>query len=127
LNILIDEKVMLLRVKELSSSESDAELTKKVDEIKESCAFNDGFDKIMKKRKVDYAQWKEELRKRIILEKSGFSRREFESPSERKRRGKDISQMAEGHVCSGTKGTCGSDSRKGVRKGRSNPEKVDEG
>jgi len=31
--------------------------------------FNDGFDKIMKKRKVDYAQWKKELRKRIILEK----------------------------------------------------------
>jgi len=39
LNILIDEKVALLRAKELSISESDAELTKKVDEIKESCAF----------------------------------------------------------------------------------------
>jgi len=69
LNILIDEKLMLLRAKELSISVSDVELAKKVDEIKESYAFNDGFDKVITTRKVDYGQWKEELRKRIILEK----------------------------------------------------------
>jgi parvulin-like peptidyl-prolyl isomerase len=69
LNILIDEKVMLLRAKELSISVSDAELAKKVEEIKESYALDDGFDKVITTRKVDYGQWKEELRKRIILEK----------------------------------------------------------
>jgi parvulin-like peptidyl-prolyl isomerase len=69
LNILIDEKVMMLRAKELSISVSDAELAKKVEEIKESYALDEGFDKVVAARKVDYGQWKEELRKRIILEK----------------------------------------------------------
>jgi parvulin-like peptidyl-prolyl isomerase len=69
LNILIDEKVMLLRAKELSISVSDAELMKKAGEIKESNTSDEGFDKANTTRKVDYGQWKEELRKRIILEK----------------------------------------------------------
>lgn len=117
---MIDEKVMLLRAKELSISESDAELTKKVDEIKESCAFNDGFDKIMKKRKVDYAQWKEELRKRIILEKL-VSVDVNSKVQVKKEEGKIYRRWQRGMS------TCGSDSRKGAGKGRSNPEKVDEG
>lgn len=37
--------------------------------LKKATHFNDGFDKIITTRKVDYGQWKEELRKRIILEK----------------------------------------------------------
>jgi parvulin-like peptidyl-prolyl isomerase len=69
LNILIDEKVMLLRAKELSISVSDAELMKKVGEIKESNSSDEGFDKANTTYKIDYGQWKEELRKRIILEK----------------------------------------------------------
>ena len=69
LNTLIDEKVMLLRAKELSISVSDAELAKKIEDIKESYALEDGFDKALATRKVDYGQWKEELRKRTILEK----------------------------------------------------------
>jgi parvulin-like peptidyl-prolyl isomerase len=70
LDILIDEKVMLLRAKELSVSVSDAELAKKIEEIKESYSLEEGgFDKTLATRKVDYGQWKEELRKRTILEK----------------------------------------------------------
>jgi parvulin-like peptidyl-prolyl isomerase len=69
LNILIDEKIMLSRAKELSISVSDAELAKKIEDIKESYSLEDGFDKALTMRKVDYGQWKEELRKRTILEK----------------------------------------------------------
>jgi parvulin-like peptidyl-prolyl isomerase len=69
LNILIDEKVMLLRAKELSIFVSDAELAKKIEEIKESNALDDGFDKVNTPQKVDYGQWREELRRRMILEK----------------------------------------------------------
>jgi parvulin-like peptidyl-prolyl isomerase len=69
LNILIDEKVMLLRAEELSISVSDAELTKKVEEIKESNSLGGGFDKVVTAQTVDYGQWKEELRKRMTLEK----------------------------------------------------------
>src|SRR5271157_1007581 len=69
LNILIDEKVMLFRAKELSISVSDAELAKKIEDIKESYSLEDGFDKALATRKVDYGQWTEELRKRTILEK----------------------------------------------------------
>ena len=69
LNILIDEKVMLLRAKELSISVSDTELAKKIEDIKESYALDGGFEKALATRKVDYGQWREELRKRTILEK----------------------------------------------------------
>lgn len=69
LNMLIDEKVMLSRAKELSISVSDAELAKTIEDIKESYALEGGFDKALATRKVDYGQWKEELRKRTILEK----------------------------------------------------------
>jgi parvulin-like peptidyl-prolyl isomerase len=69
LNILIDEKVMLFRAKELSISVSDAELAKKIEDIGESYSLKDGFDKALATRKVNYGQWKEELRKRTILEK----------------------------------------------------------
>ncbi len=69
LNIMIDEKVMLLRAKELSISVSDAELAQKIEDIKESYSSEGGFDNALATRKVDYGQWKEELRKRTILEK----------------------------------------------------------
>jgi len=69
LNILIDEKVMLSRAKELAISVSDAELAQKIEDIKESYSLEGGFDNALATRKIDYGQWKEELRKRIILEK----------------------------------------------------------
>ncbi|MGZ3580175.1 MAG: SurA N-terminal domain-containing protein, partial [Syntrophales bacterium] len=70
LNILIDERVMLLRAKELSISVSDAELAEKIEDIKESYSLEEGgFDNALATRKIDYGEWKEELRKRTILEK----------------------------------------------------------
>jgi parvulin-like peptidyl-prolyl isomerase len=70
LNTLIDEKVMLLRANELSISVSDAELAEKIEDIKESYSLEEGgFDNALATRKVDYGEWKEELRKRTILEK----------------------------------------------------------
>jgi len=69
LNMLIDEKVMLLRAKELSISVSDAELTKKTEEIEGSNSSGQGFGKVVTAQTVDYGQWREELRKRMTLEK----------------------------------------------------------
>jgi len=69
LDILIAEKVMLLRAEELSISVSDAELTKKIEEIKGSNSSGDGFGKVATAQPVDHGKWREELRKRMILEK----------------------------------------------------------
>jgi parvulin-like peptidyl-prolyl isomerase len=69
LNALINEKVMLLRAGELSISVSDAELMKKIDEIKESYLLDDGFERVLAAQRVNYGIWKEELRKRMMLEK----------------------------------------------------------
>lgn len=68
LNNLIDEKVMLLRARNLSLSISDAELMKKMEEIKESYE-NDSFERIMEAQKINFNVWKEDLKKRMILEK----------------------------------------------------------
>ncbi len=68
LNSLINEKVMLLRARELSLAVGDAELMKKVEEIKESYS-DDFFERVLTSQRVDYGLWKEELRKRMILEK----------------------------------------------------------
>ena len=68
LNSLIDEKIMLLRAGELSLSVSDAELEKKIEEIKESSSGED-FERIVSAQKINYNAWKEELRKRMVLEK----------------------------------------------------------
>ena len=69
LNALINEKVMLLRAGELSLSISDAELMKKIEEIKESYLLDDGFERVLAAQRVNYGIWKEELRKRMLLEK----------------------------------------------------------
>jgi len=69
LNALINEKVMLLRAGELSISVSDAELMKKIEEIKESYLLDDGFERVLAAQRVNYGIWKEELRKRMMLEK----------------------------------------------------------
>jgi parvulin-like peptidyl-prolyl isomerase len=68
LNIIINEKVMHLRARELSLSVSDEELIKRIEEVKESYS-DDGFERILVAQKVNYSVWKKELRKRMILEK----------------------------------------------------------
>ncbi|HUH67351.1 MAG TPA: peptidylprolyl isomerase, partial [Syntrophales bacterium] len=55
--------------KEVGISVSDAELSKAIAEIKESYAADGGLDKVIAARNVDYGQWKQELKKRMILEK----------------------------------------------------------
>ena len=54
LNALINEKVMLLRAGELSLSISDAELMKKIEEIKESYLLDDGFERVLAAQRVNY-------------------------------------------------------------------------
>ena len=68
LNALINEKIMLLRAGELSISVSDAELMKKIEEIKESYLLDDGFERVLAAQRVNFGIWKEELRKRMMLE-----------------------------------------------------------
>lgn len=68
LNSLIDEKIMLLRAGELSLTVNDADLEKEIEEIKESSSGED-FENIVSAQKVNYIAWKEELRKRMLLEK----------------------------------------------------------
>ena len=68
LHALIDEKIMLLRAGALSLSVSDAELERNIEEIKESYS-GEGFERVVSAQKVNYSIWKEELRKRMLLEK----------------------------------------------------------
>ena len=68
LNKLIDEKIMLLRAQKLSLSVNDKELCQGIEEIKKDYP-DGGFDKIFTGGKLDYDIWREELRKRLILEK----------------------------------------------------------
>ena len=68
LNELIDEKVMINRADKLGISVSDGELKKRIEEIKKDYPEEE-FKEIFKGRKSHYRTWKEELRKRLILEK----------------------------------------------------------
>jgi foldase protein PrsA len=68
LHALIDEKIMLLRAGELSLVISDAELESKIEEIRASYS-GEGFERVISVQKVNYTLWKEELRKRMLLEK----------------------------------------------------------
>ena len=68
LNELIDEKIMLLRAEKLSLSVGNEELELRISEIKKDYP-DGGFEKIFTKSGIDYDIWKEELRKRIVLEK----------------------------------------------------------
>jgi len=55
-------------VGELTLFISDAELERKIDEIRASYSGK-GFEKMVALQKVNYSLWKEELRKRMLLEK----------------------------------------------------------
>ncbi len=68
LNELINEKVMLLRAAKLSLSVRNEELEQKISEIKKDYP-NGGFERIFAKSEINYNIWKEELRKRLLLEK----------------------------------------------------------
>ena len=67
LNELIDEKVMMNCADKLGISVSDGELKKRIEEIKKDYP-EEGFKEIFKGRESHYRTWKEELRKRLILE-----------------------------------------------------------
>jgi len=68
LNILIDEKIMFSRARDLALSVSDGEVTKKLEEIKEGYSA-EGFEKILTTQRVNYDDWKKALKTRILLEK----------------------------------------------------------
>ena len=65
---LIDEKIMLLRARELKITADDAEVTKQIDEIKEGYS-PEGFKSTLSAQGVHYEAWKNALKKRMILEK----------------------------------------------------------
>lgn len=67
LNQLIDEKIMLGRAVKLGLGVSDGELEKRIEEIKADYR-NEEFQGIFRE-KGEFKVWKEDLRKRILLEK----------------------------------------------------------
>lgn len=68
LNIMIMERLMLQRAKELSLSVSDAELEKVVQEIKKDYS-EDRFQQNFTQDKASFDLWKGELKNRILMEK----------------------------------------------------------
>lgn len=68
LNTMIDEKVMLLRARELSLFISDEELSRKIEEIKANYT-HEGFARTLSSQNVDFDIWKEELKNRMLMEK----------------------------------------------------------
>jgi len=68
LNELIDDKIMLLRAEKLSLSVRNEELEQRISEIKKDYP-DGGFERIVTKSGINYDIWKEELRKRVMLEK----------------------------------------------------------
>ncbi|MCX5836722.1 MAG: SurA N-terminal domain-containing protein [Deltaproteobacteria bacterium] len=68
LNHLIDEKIMLSRAAEMALTVSDAEVIKKIEEIKEGYS-TEGFEKVLAEQRVHFDAWKKALKKRMILEK----------------------------------------------------------
>lgn len=66
LNELIDEKILMTRARALGVSVSDEELNRKLEEFKAD--YPEGLEKIFSKPR-DFNSWKEDLKKRILLEK----------------------------------------------------------
>lgn len=69
LDRLIEEKIMLQRASRLSLAVGDAELAARIEEIKRDYNSDEQFGRLFSEEGVDYAAWKEALRKRILLEK----------------------------------------------------------
>jgi parvulin-like peptidyl-prolyl isomerase len=67
LDSMITEKIMFLRAQELDLSISSAELDEKINEIRRE--YGNGFSKLFAQENVRYEQWKEELKKEMLLQK----------------------------------------------------------
>lgn len=67
LDNIITEKIMYLRAEELGVTVSSRELEEKINEIKKD--YGDGFPNLFARDNLSYEQWKEEIRKELLLEK----------------------------------------------------------
>jgi peptidyl-prolyl cis-trans isomerase C len=67
LDNLIRERVMIQRARDLYLSIGDAELAARMEEIRKD--YNDQFDKLFGEGGISLPEWKEALRKRMLLEK----------------------------------------------------------
>lgn len=67
LDNLIRERIMIQRARELSLSISEAELAARIEEIRKD--YNDQFEKLFGEEGISLPEWKEALRKRMLLEK----------------------------------------------------------
>ncbi|HOG16985.1 MAG: Foldase protein PrsA precursor [Syntrophaceae bacterium PtaU1.Bin231] len=68
LNLLIQEKLMDMRARDLRLSVSDEEFAKRLDEIRREYPA-DSFEAMLKQEKVDFEAWKKGLRQRMLMEK----------------------------------------------------------
>jgi parvulin-like peptidyl-prolyl isomerase len=67
LNELIRERIMLQRARDLSLAVGETELMTRIDEIRKD--YSDGqFNELFGAGKIDFSEWKNALRKRILLE-----------------------------------------------------------
>ena len=67
LDNLIRERIMIQRARDLSLSIGEAELAARMEEIRKD--YNGQFDKIFSEGGISLPEWKEALRKRMLLEK----------------------------------------------------------
>lgn len=68
LDRLIEERIMLQRAREIAITVTDAELEARIAEIKKDYG-NGGFDAQFAERGIRYPEWREDLRKRMLLER----------------------------------------------------------
>ena len=69
LDRFIEEKIMVQRAGRLSLAVGDAELASRIEQIKRDYNNDEQFGRLFGEEGVNYAAWKEALRKRILLEK----------------------------------------------------------
>ncbi len=68
LDLLIQEKLLEMRVRELHLTVSDEEFAKRIEDVRREYPA-DSLDAILKQEKVDFEAWKKGLRQRMLLEK----------------------------------------------------------
>lgn len=67
LDDMITEKIMYLRARELGLEVGSEELEKRINDIKKE--YGEGFSKLFAEEKLNFEQWKEELKKEMLFEK----------------------------------------------------------
>lgn len=67
LDSMITEKIMILRAQELNLEVDSRELEVKVGEIKKE--YGEGFANLLAREKMTYDQWKDDIRKEMLIEK----------------------------------------------------------